>query len=205
MLPFQFVVYDDTQKFSFRYLWNCFSINFKILCMCSRRSWWIDTWKYHIMWVFLTFSESLLTFNHSAMLFNSWLAVSYISSKSSQLVKRWVSSANKNGMAILHTLGNLLYIYKKQQWSYNRPLGNTTLNWLGWWLYTIIGYILWSIRQVTLKPIISRTSNTIIKQFAKGYIMVNSVKGLWEIYIYTNSCFTIVEYLRQFIIKDQMS
>ena len=48
MLPFEFVVYDDTHKFSFRYLWNFFSINLKILCMCSRQSWWINTWKHHM-------------------------------------------------------------------------------------------------------------------------------------------------------------
>ena len=35
-----------------------------------------------------------------------------------------------------------------------------------------------------------------MKQFAKEYIMIYSVKGFWEVLIYTNSCFTIVEYLR---------
>ena len=110
MFPFEFAVYDDTQKFSFICLRNFFSINFKILCMCSHRSWWINAWKYHIM-CFFTFSESLLTFNHSAMLFSSCLAVSYISSKSSPPVKRWVSSANKKWRGDLTNIRQIIYIY----------------------------------------------------------------------------------------------
>ena len=102
------------------------------------------------------------------MLFNFWSAVSYKSSKSSQLVKRWVSSATKMALWLYIHQANQLYICKKQQWPWNRPLKNTTFNWLGWWLYTIIGYILWSIRQVTLKPIISKTSNAIMKQILRS-------------------------------------
>ena len=105
MLPFKFIVYDDTQEFRFWNLWNFFSINFKVVSRLNQRWRRIKSRKYHIVGFFFTFNESLLILSHSAILFNSWFATSYVSSILSPLVKRWVSSANKNGIITLHSFG----------------------------------------------------------------------------------------------------
>ena len=62
MLPFELVVYDDIQLFSFRNFWYVFSINFKIfVCVVLDLDELIP--ENTIQCVF-TFSESLLTLSH---------------------------------------------------------------------------------------------------------------------------------------------
>ena len=41
-----------------------------------------------------------------------------------------------------------------------------------------------------------------MKQFIKEYMMIYSAKGFRRVLIYSNSCCTIVKYLRQFVMKD---
>ena len=66
MLPFKFIVYDDTQEFRFWNLWNFFSFDFKFIRPNQRWS-RINSRKYHIVsffhiqWKFINFKPFCYT------------------------------------------------------------------------------------------------------------------------------------------------
>ena len=134
----------------------------------------------NMWWVFLIFSDNLFAFSQRAISVNSFFINFCMSSKFFSLRNKFVSSANNISKLCFHTVcKSLICTRNKMVQVFNLVEHHIWLQFLGFG--TIICNKLGSMWKITFKPRVSTPTNTIMMQFLKQYVMVNSIKGLWEV------------------------
>ena len=114
-------------------------------------------------WVFLIFRDSLFAFNHKEIYFNSSFNVFINISLSLPLTNKLLLSANSIGNVFFTDFSQVIYVYDEQKRTEYWSLWYTTFDNLISRFHSIVRYKLLSVRQITVKPLLSTSTNTIVK------------------------------------------
>ena len=162
----QFIINDGSQKFT----WLTRERHLSFIHMFTSRSDFLTYFK-TMKHGFSTSKDNLFTCNHIETFFNSELICVSIAFSSSPFINMLVSSANIFVSKIFET-SRKSFAYDKITRPKYWPLRNTTyyIMYIRWII--IIHDILLSIYHIAFYPVQSNSSNTIVTEFEKQYIMI---------------------------------